>query len=162
MFLSSRLLVVAVVVTFFAGLLTTVSNADAQTGKQLPNLQVDPLWPQFPEAWIMGASAGIATDQFDNVWIIHRPASVTDKKACCKPAPAVMEFDPSGKLLQSWNGPGEGYQWALENDEHGIYVDYKNNVWIAGRGANGASENQNPEIRRQGKVSAADRTTRNG
>ncbi len=99
----------------------------------------------------MGASAGIATDKFDNVWIIHRPASVTDKKACCKPAPAVMEFDPSGKLLQSWNGPGEGYQWALENDEHGIYVDYKNNVWIAGRGANGASENQILKFDSKGK-----------
>src|ERR1700730_10748726 len=66
-----RLLVVTVIVTFCAGLLTTVSNADAQTGKQLPILQVDPLWPQLPETWILGASAGIATDNFDNVWIIH-------------------------------------------------------------------------------------------
>jgi len=148
---SLRLLVVAAIVTICAGLLRTVPNADAQTGKQLPNLQVDPLWPQWPETWIMGASAGIAADKFDNVWVIHRPASVTDKKACCKPAPAVMEFDPDGKLLQSWNGPGEGYQWPLENDEHGIYVDYKNNVWIAGRGANGASENQILKFDSKGK-----------
>src|SRR3981081_3835609 len=102
----SRFLV-AVTVTFCAGILATVSNAGAQTGRQLPTLQVDPLWPQLPDTWILGASAGIATDKFDNVWIIHRPASVTEKKACCKPAPAVMEFDPAGKLLQSWNGPGE-------------------------------------------------------
>jgi DNA-binding beta-propeller fold protein YncE len=141
MFLSFRYLVVAVIVTFCA-LLNTVSNADAQTGKQVPNFQVDPFWPQWPETWIMGASAGIAADKSDNVWVIHRPASVTDKRACCKPAPAVMEFDPAGRLLQSWNGPGEGYQWPSENDEHGIYVDSKNYVWIAGRGANGASENQ--------------------
>ena len=147
----ARLLVAAVIVTFCAALPATVSGADAPTGKQVPNLQVDPLWPQFPETWIMGASAGIATDKFDNVWIIHRPASVTDKKACCKPAPAVMEFDPAGKLLQSWNGPGEGYQWPLDNDEHGIYVDYKNNVWIAGRGANGASENQILKFDSKGK-----------
>src|SRR5579864_9108164 len=147
----ARLLVVALIVTFCAALPATVSGADAQTGKQVPNLQVDPLWPQFPETWILGASAGIATDKLDNVWIIHRPASVTEKKACCRPAPVVMEFDPAGKLVQSWNGPGEGYQWPLENDEHGIYVDYKNNVWIAGRGANGASENQILKFDSKGK-----------
>jgi len=146
-----QFLVVAAVVAFCAGLLTTVSNADEPIGKQIPSLQVDPLWPQLPETWILGASAGIATDKFDNVWIIHRPASVTEKKACCKPAPVVMEFDPAGRLLQSWNGPGEGYQWPLENDEHGIYIDYKNNVWIAGRGANGASENQILKFDNKGK-----------
>jgi DNA-binding beta-propeller fold protein YncE len=62
-----------------------------------------------------------------------------------------MEFDPTGKLLQSWNGPGEGYQWPSANDEHGIFVDYKNNVWIAGRGANGASENQLLKFDNKGK-----------
>jgi DNA-binding beta-propeller fold protein YncE len=146
-----RHLVVAVLVASGAALLTTVSMADEQIGKQIPSLQVDPLWPQLPDTWILGASAGIATDKFDNVWIIHRPASVTEKKSCCKPAPVVMEFDPAGRLLQSWNGPGEGYQWPLENDEHGIYVDYKNNVWIAGRGANGASENQILKFDNKGK-----------
>ena len=103
---------VAVIVTLFGGFLTS-APADVQTGKQLPNLQVDPSWPQWPETWIQGPSAGIATDKLDNVWIIHRPASVTDKRACCKPAPAVMEFDTAGKLLQSWNGPGEGWPKIL-------------------------------------------------
>src|SRR5213593_1789909 len=105
----------------------------AQTQRQMPILQVDPYWPQFPENWIIGVGAGIATDAENNVWIVHRPGTVTEKKACCKPAPAVMEFSPSGKLLQSWSGVGEGYEWPLEKDEHGIFVDYKNNVWIAGR-----------------------------
>jgi DNA-binding beta-propeller fold protein YncE len=146
-----RLLIVVVTVTCGAGLLTTARKADAQPRKQLPSLQVDPFWPQWPETWILGASAGIATDKFDNVWIIHRPGTVAEKRACCKPAPVVMEFDPAGKLLQSWNGPGEGYQWPLENDEHGIYVDYKNNVWIAGRGANGTSENQILKFDNKGK-----------
>ena len=69
--------------------------------------------------------AGIATDSKDNVWAIHRGGSVTLKKACCRPAPAVMQFDPSGRLLQSWDGPGDGYEWPLPNDEHGIFVDYR-------------------------------------
>jgi DNA-binding beta-propeller fold protein YncE len=141
----------AVTVLFCAGLRPAVSGAEAQNSKQFPNLQVDPLWPRLPETWILGASAGIATDSSNNVWIIHRPASVTEKKACCRPAPVVMEFDPTGKLLQSWNGAGEGYQWPLENDEHGIYVDYKNHVWVAGRGANGNSENQILKFDNKGK-----------
>ena len=144
-------LVVALIVTFCAQLLTTAPHVHAQTGKQIPSLQIDPSWPQWPETWMQGASAGIAIDKLDNVWIIHRPAGVTEKRACCRPAPAVMEFDSTGKLLQSWNGPGEGYQWALENDEHGIFVDYKNNVWVAGRGANGTSENQILKFDNKGK-----------
>ena len=139
----SPLLVVAVIATLCA--------AEAQTAKQIPDLQVDPSWPQWPETWIQGASAGIATDKLDNVWIIHRPASGTETRACCKPAPAVMEFDSAGKLLQSWNGPGEGYQWPLEKDEHGIFVDHKNNVWIAGRGVEGSSENQLLKFDSKGK-----------
>ena len=128
-----------------------VGLAQVPNTKQVPHVQVDPFWPQWPETWIMGASAGIATDASNNVWLIHRPASVTDKRVCCKPAPVVMQFDPAGKLLQSWNGPGEGYQWPLENDEHGIFVDHKNNVWIAGRGANGTSENQLLKFDSKGK-----------
>jgi DNA-binding beta-propeller fold protein YncE len=147
----SRFLFAALAIAFGVGLVATVSGADAQTGTQLPNLQVDPNWPQLPATWILGASAGIAADKSGNVWIIHRPGSVTEKKVCCRPAPVVMQFDPAGKLLQSWNGPGEGYQWPLENDEHGIYVDYKDNVWIAGRGANGNSENQILKFDNKGK-----------
>jgi hypothetical protein len=117
-------------------------SAKAQEGRQVPVLAVDPYWPQLPETWILGVGAGIATDADDHVWIIHRPGMVTEKKVCCKPAPVVMEFDASGKVLQSWSGAGSGYEWPLQNDEHGIFVDHKNNVWIAGRGANGNTENQ--------------------
>jgi DNA-binding beta-propeller fold protein YncE len=125
--------------------------ASAQTTPPVPIFEVDPSWPQWPEMWIQGASAGIAVDGSDNVWIIHRPAGVTEKRACCRPAPAVIEFDSSGKVLQSWEGQGDGYQWPLANDEHGIFVDHKNNVWVAGRGANGTSENQILKFDNQGR-----------
>ena len=119
----------------------------------LPTLEVDPYWPQLPATWIIGVGAGIATDAQDNVWIIHRAAMVTEKKVCCKPAPIVMQFDPSGNVLQSWGGPGDGYEWPLEKNEHGIFVDYQNNVWIAGRGATGSgtSENQILKFDAKGK-----------
>jgi DNA-binding beta-propeller fold protein YncE len=64
---------------------------------------------------------------------------------CCKAAPAVMEFDAEGKMLRAWGGPADpgfvggkckaeaGCLWP--NSEHGIYVDDKDNVWIAGNNA---------------------------
>jgi DNA-binding beta-propeller fold protein YncE len=64
---------------------------------------------------------------------------------CCIAAPSVLEFDMAGKLLRSWGGPADpgwleshckaadGCIWP--NSEHGIYVDDKDNVWIAGNGA---------------------------
>ena len=54
----------------------------------------------------------------------------------------MLEFDGAGKLLRAWGGPSDpgwlaahcraadGCIWP--NSEHGIYVDDKDNVWIAG------------------------------
>jgi DNA-binding beta-propeller fold protein YncE len=64
---------------------------------------------------------------------------------CCKAAPSVLEFDADGKLLRGWGGPSDpgfiggkckaeaGCIWP--NNEHGIYVDHNDNVWIAGSAA---------------------------
>ncbi len=51
---------------------------------------------------------------------------------CCAGAPPVLEFDQAGNLLRHWGGPGEGYEWPDSN--HGIFIDYKGNVWIGGNG----------------------------
>ena len=45
-------------------------------------------------------------------------------------APPVLEFDAKGKFVNAWGGPGTGYDWP--DSEHGISVDYKDNVWIGG------------------------------
>jgi len=132
-------------------ILASASVHSQSPATQLPTLAVDPYWPQLPETWIFGVGAGIATDAQDNVWVIHRAAMVTEKKVCCKPAPIVMQFDPSGKVLQGWGGPGEGYEWPAEKNEHGTFVDHQNNVWIAGRGAAGTSENQILKFDAKGK-----------
>jgi DNA-binding beta-propeller fold protein YncE len=41
-------------------------------------------------------------------------------------------FDQAGNLVRHWGGPGQGYEWPQSN--HGIFVDYKGNVWIGGNG----------------------------
>jgi DNA-binding beta-propeller fold protein YncE len=108
-----------------------------------PRFEVDPLWPKpLPNHWILGQAIGVSVDAQDNVWIIHRAGSLEPGEQhltttpptarCCAPAPPILQYDPSGKLLASWGGPGEGYQWPANN--HGITIDYKGNVWIGGNG----------------------------
>ena len=102
---------------------------------------VDPYWPKdLPGNWQFGAVAGVAVDDRDHVWIIHRPGSFTDderaasfdppRAVCCVPAPSVVEFDAGGNVLRSWGMPASGYDFPKR--EHGIHVDPQGNVWIAG------------------------------
>ena len=53
---------------------------------------------------------------------------------CCTEAPPVLEFDPAGNLIGHWGGPGAGYEWPPSM--HGITLDGKDNVWLAGNGGN--------------------------
>lgn len=107
--------------------------------------QVDPAWPKpLPNDWIVGQAAGVAVDAQDNVWVVQRPKTLTDdekaasfdppRTKCCKPAPPVLVFDRDGSLVKSWGGPGQGYDWP--QNEHGIHVDHKGFVWLAGNGEN--------------------------
>ena len=118
-----------------------VSRAVAQ-GMMAPRYEVDPLWPKpLPNHWILGSTIGVTVDADDHIWIIHRGAATlsSHEKAidlktgdCCQAAPPVLEFDQQGNLLRHWGGPGPGYEWPDSN--HGIFVDYKGNVWIGGNG----------------------------
>ena len=116
-----------------------------------PRFEVDPLWPKpLPNHWLFGSITGVAVDAQDHVWVVHRGADslnprteiglATDPptaEACCRPAPAVLEFDPSGQLLGQWGGPGAGYEWP--RSPGGIAVDSQGNVWIAAAGVTEAT-----------------------
>jgi DNA-binding beta-propeller fold protein YncE len=45
-------------------------------------------------------------------------------------APQVLGFDPEGKFLDAWGGPGDGYEWPQR--EHGMQIDHQGYVWIGG------------------------------
>ena len=134
----------ALVAAFAAGsyYLDQRSVAEAAT-VQAPRFEVDPMWPKpLPNHWVIGATIGVAVDNKDNVWIIHRGASLEEKERyatwtpkaadCCAPAPPVLAFNSEGDLIASWGGKGEGFEWPTSN--HGIDVDHKGNVWIGGNG----------------------------
>jgi len=117
----------------------------SQQNIQVPKFRYDPTFPQpLPEKWAVGDIGGMTVDSHDHIWVLHRPApleknerfagaGMTPPRAdCCVPAPPVLELDEDGKLLASWGGPGQGYDWPTI--EHGIVVDPKDNVWLAGSG----------------------------
>ena len=116
----------------------------AQAG-DIPAFAVEASWPKpLPNNWILGQVGGITVDWQGNIWVIHRPRSLTDdekgaslnppRSKCCVSAPPVLEFDADGNLLRSWGGPGEGYEWV--GREHGIEVDEKGFVWVGGNADN--------------------------
>ena len=122
--------------------LDKTAAAQAQGAVMAPRFEVDPLWPKpLPNHWVLGSTIGVWVDTDDHVWIIHRSSATLANNEkplemktgeCCAGAPPVLEFDQAGNLLRHWGGPGEGYEWPDSN--HGIFIDYKGNVWIGGNG----------------------------
>lgn len=124
-----------------ASLILLSIDSLATRAQDAPRYRVDPFWPQeLPNNWIIGQVGGLAVDREDHIWVLQRPASNTvdeigasltpPRSLCCNAAPPVLEFDKQGNLLQSWGGPGQGFDWP--KTEHGIYVDKDDNVWIGG------------------------------
>ena len=116
-----------------------MTHMAAQQPPAAPRYQVDPFWPKMPKGLILGQVSGITVDSRDHIWVLQRPWSLnSDEKAqnpeaeCCRPAPPVMEFDADGNYIQGWGGEAPGYEWP--KDEHGIFVDHKNNVWLSSAG----------------------------
>ena len=135
----------AVLIALAAGeaVLDKTAAAQAQGAVMAPRFEVDPLWPKpLPNHWVLGSAIGVWVDTDDHVWIIHRSSATLNRNEkpletgdgeCCAGAPPVLEFDQAGNLLRHWGGPGQGYEWPDSN--HGIFIDYKGNVWIGGNGA---------------------------
>jgi DNA-binding beta-propeller fold protein YncE len=125
--------------------------------EDVPRFAVDATWPKpLPNQWILGQIGGIAVDRHDHIWVLQRPRTLTDDERaaatdpptakCCRPAPPVLVFDADGNLLSSWGGAGNGYEWP--ENEHGIFVDQQDNVWIGG---NGKADAQVLKFTREGR-----------
>jgi hypothetical protein len=115
------------VATVLGSTLMPGRTAAAQT-RQMPTFQVDTtFFKPLPNNWVTGQGSAVAVDKHDHVWVFHRPRYVpADKKA----APPVLHYDASGKFIEGWGGPSDAYEWF--DQEHGIYVDDQDNVWVTG------------------------------
>jgi hypothetical protein len=126
---------------FFALCFVMLGVGQQTQAQGVPQYKVDPSWPkQLPNNWIMGQVGGLTVDGENHIWVLQRPNSDTvdelgaaqtpPRSECCVAAPPILEFDVQGNLLHSFGGPGQGYDWPTS--EHGIFIDKKGNIWIAG------------------------------
>ena len=112
-------------------------KARADKGNKAPAYKVDPFWPKpLPDRWVTGEVAGTCVDSNDHLFTVNRgatggpPGNLTAKEALVgSPSPPVIEFDRAGNVVSSW-----GNLAVLPTGLHGCYVDYQDNVWIAGNG----------------------------
>ena len=122
--LARTVLVLIAGAVLMAALLASTSPMGAAPASkpEAPRFEVDPMWPKpLPHHWILGMTVGVSVDAQDHIWIVHRPDSLEYWETyaeqqpaigdCCAPAPPVLEFDQEGNLINSWGGPGEGYEW---------------------------------------------------
>jgi len=103
----------------------TGSTTVAQSTVAAPAYRVDPFWPkEMPNDYMFGNVVGIAVDSKDNVWITHRPRSMPGAEK----TPPILEFDPAGNLINTWPGRSAVPEWGTQ--EHGLYIDHADNVWV--------------------------------
>ncbi len=101
------------------------ANARAQASyappNDLPNLyRIVTNWAQLPDGRKWGSTSGVAIGPDGNIWTYDRCGG--NSCADSKLAP-IVEFEPSGKLLQNFGA-------AMFILPHGIFVDKDGNVWV--------------------------------
>ena len=166
-----RVILSVLLVLACPGFLETVAlNAQSRSAgvaNGIPEYVWDSTWPKqppLPNDWVVGPVVGVSVDANDHIWVVHRPRGrLGSQRDCCPPAPAVLEFDQAGKLVQAWGGPsaeqlaaggqrGRGLTianlatdprtmtWSAPTNyewpasEHNIFVDYKDNIWLGNYG----------------------------
>ena len=128
----------------------SVTQADAKRDPKVPRFTVDGSWPKMPlpsagdygtplvlststgkpKPWSTGEVAGTCIDSRDHVFIVTRGNLVNSPETLDSvPAAPVIEFDPAGNVVNAW-----GDRNVLPNGLHGCFIDYQDNVWIAGNG----------------------------
>jgi len=90
--------------------------------------------PRGGRAGAAPAGGGFAAPSAGTTVTGYGPTDMTKpiSEFCCSAAPPVLEFDPEGNLVNHWGGPGSGFEWPPSM--HGITIDGKDNVWLAGNG----------------------------
>jgi NHL repeat len=138
-----------------------ITQANTKHGKKpkVPVIQVDPTWPKMPlpssddprtdpaflgavstatgmpMPWVTGEVAGTCVDSRDHVFIVTRGNLIspeyneTTGARTAVPAPPVIEFNKTGGVANAW-----GDRNVLPNGIHGCFIDYQDNIWIAGNG----------------------------
>jgi len=98
---------------------TFAGREQAAPLKGVPQFAADPKWPVLPADFTWGQVIGIFADSKGHVWTSSRGR--------------ISEWDPQGKLVQSWDARGPDGKW---NTIHGLFVDHNGFVWTNARESN--------------------------
>jgi len=112
---------------FILALFVLTTSATAQAPKAqpvaalngVPVFEADAKWPVLPADFTWGQVIGIFADSQGHVWTSSRSR--------------ISEWDPQGKLLQSWDARGPNGNWSTI---HGMFVDHNGYVWTNARESN--------------------------
>ena len=101
---------------------------DAAEVAPLPNPYVaDAGFFKLPAGRTMGSSSAVAVDSKGHVWVFDRCGVNT---CAGSPLDPILEFDAKGNFVKAF---GKG----LFNFPHGLFIDPKDNVWVADNRADG-------------------------
>jgi len=120
----------------------------AQDEREAPRYKVDPYWPKpLPtvidsdgaHAWMTGEVGANCIDSRDHVITFNRGflkgGLLNTDGTMSIPAPPVVHYDPEGNVAHSWGDATltpAGAAASLPHGIHGCFVDYEDNIWIAG------------------------------
>jgi len=108
--------------------LSNHATAAPASGAAAPRFEVDPYWPKpLPDNWVTGRLGGVCVDARDHVFIANRQDLEEKETETGTSAPPVIEFDPAGNVVNSFGDPK-----VVPKQVHSCFVDYENNLWIAG------------------------------
>ena len=139
----ASVLALLVVLGISQAVLERTAEAQSKGAVQAPRFEVDPLWPKpLPNHWVLGSTIGVWVDTDDHVWIIHRSSATLannekalETKTAANAARARRRCSSSirqATCCATGADRAQGYEWPDSN--HGIFIDYKGNVWIGGNG----------------------------
>ena len=88
----------------------------------LPNpYRRDAGWAQLPAGLKWGAVIGAEQGPDGNIYVVHR---CFENSCAGRKEPAILKFDRSGKILNSWGAGTFVFP-------HGFYVDPQGNIWVS-------------------------------
>ncbi len=119
------------------------------SGDGAPEYRVDPFWPRplptvtdtdgLDHQWVTGMVGASCIDSEDRIVTVNRgflPGGLLPQEGSQSiPAPPVVVYDRDGNVADSWGDPAltdDGAAAVLPHGIHGCFVDYMDNIWIAG------------------------------
>jgi hypothetical protein len=116
-------------VAIWSAVVVEVRAESAKTAIKAPKFEIDPYWPKpLPDHWVTGRIGGVCVDSHDHVFILNRQDLTEHELDAGVQAPPVIEFDPTGKMVNSWGDMNILPQGAM----HGCAFDRDDNLWLGG------------------------------